>query len=157
MQGKSPRIDIETIKQYQSNNFDGYDGWAAYQQSKLGNILLAKEFAKRFPNMVAVSLHPGGINTKLARHTRGWSMVSFYTVRLWQLLRESTGHLGMKSVEAGAATTVTCATLPKDKLVNGGYYEDCDITTESESAKNEEDAAALYDFCEAATKEFQGK
>lgn len=84
-------------------------------------------------------------------------MFTLYTVHVWDLFRQSTGHMGMKSVEAGAATTVTCATLPKDKLVNGGYYEDCAISSESESAKNEEDAASLFDFCEAVTKEFQSK
>jgi hypothetical protein len=116
--------------------------------------LLAKEFAKRFPTMVTTSVHPGVINTKLTRHSHGWSMFTFYFSRVWELLRENTGHSGRKSVEAGAATTVTCATLPKEILVNGGYYEDCAISTESESAKNEEDAAALFDFCEAETEEF---
>lgn len=155
MQNKSPRINFDLIKQYQEDNFDGYNGWNAYQQSKLGNILLPKEFAKRYPKMKTASLHPGGINTNLSRHTGFFATVKFLLNQVWELARNSTGHMGMKSVEAGAATTVTCATLPAEELKNGGYYEDCDVTTESESAKNEEDAAALFDFCEEATKDYQ--
>lgn len=143
------------IKKYQGGDFEGYDGWAAYQQSKLGNVLLPKEFAKRFPNIEAVSLHPGAIATNLSRHTNVWGIMKFFLFNMRELIKNNTGKKGMKSVEAGASTTVTCATLPHDKLVNGGYYEDCGITTESESAKNVEDAKALFDFCEEATKEFQ--
>jgi len=152
---KSPRIDIELIKKYQGGDLEGYDGWAAYQQSKLGNVLLPKEFAKRYPNIEAVSVHPGGIATNLARHTSVWGMAKFMATKMWELSKNSNGHKGMKSVKVGASTTVTCATLPLEKLVNGGYYEDCGISTESESAKNEEDAKALFDFCEEATMEFQ--
>ena len=61
----------------------------------------------------------------------------------------------MKSVEVGASTTVTAATLPSVQLVNGGYYDDCEIGNESESAKNMEDAKALFDFLDAETMSFQ--
>jgi len=152
---KSARIDIDLIKKYQGGDFEGYDGWAAYQQSKLGNVLLPKEFAKRYPNIEAVSLHPGAIATNLSRHTNVCGIMKFFLFNMRELIKNNTGKKGMKSVEAGASTTVTCATLPHDKLVNGGYYEDCGITAESESAKNVEDAKALFDFCEEATKEFQ--
>ena len=63
--------------------------------------------------------------------------------------------LKIKSVEAGAATNVTVATLATDKFVNGAYYEDCELSQESESAKNEEDAKALFDYCDEVTKKYQ--
>ena len=46
-------------------NFEkgGYSRWAAYGQSKLANVLFAKELNKRMKEqgkkIVAVSLHPG--------------------------------------------------------------------------------------------------
>jgi NAD(P)-dependent dehydrogenase (short-subunit alcohol dehydrogenase family) len=48
-----------------------YDGWAAYAQSKLANLLHAKALAKRLEgeNVVAVSVHPGWVNTDLMRHS----------------------------------------------------------------------------------------
>lgn len=61
----------------------------------------------------------------------------------------------MKTPAAGAGTTVTVATLPSDAFVNGGYYDDCEIGKESDSAKNEEDSKALFDYCDEVTKEFQ--
>jgi len=55
----------------------------------------------------------------------------------------------------GAATTVTCATFPSDQLVPGGYYSNCAIASESGAAKNEEDAEALFNFCDEITKKFR--
>lgn len=48
-----------------------YDGWAAYAQSKLANLLHAKALAKRLADtgVTAVSVHPGWVRTDLARHS----------------------------------------------------------------------------------------
>lgn len=130
----------------------GYDGWKAYQQSKLGDILLPKEFAKRYKGMEAASLHPGGINTNLSRHTGLISGLKFVFTLLPSMMF-SNKQLTMKSVEVGASTTVTAATT-KD-FVNGGYYDDCEVGEESESAKNPEDSKALFDYCDEVTKGYQ--
>jgi hypothetical protein len=61
----------------------------------------------------------------------------------------------MKSVQAGASTTVTCAALPSHELKVAGYYRDCDPYEEYDCAKNEEDMAALFDYCDEVTKMFQ--
>lgn len=62
----------------------------------------------------------------------------------------------MKPPEAGAATTVTVATLPSDQFVHGGYYDDRALGKASESAKNADDCSkALVDYCEQVTKDFQ--
>lgn len=59
------RIDIDYYRNYDEKN-SKYDGWKQYQQSKLGDILLAKEFHRR-DGIDAASLHPGFINTNLDR------------------------------------------------------------------------------------------
>ena len=106
--------------------------------------------------MKTASLHPGGINTNLSRHTGVWGTIVFMATKFWELKSNAgSGGVTMKSPEVGASTTVTCATLPDDKLVNGGYYDDCEEVTPSESARNEDDTKALFDFCDEATKEFQ--
>ena len=51
------------------------------------------------------------------------------------------------------ATTVVVAATPQ--LTNGGYYEDCQKATESDHAKNAADAAALFEYCDQVTKEYQ--
>ena len=59
----------------------------------------------------------------------------------------------MKTVEQGAATTVTCALKPK--VQNGAYYMDCEIAEEIENAKSDDDNAALFDFCDELTQDYQ--
>ncbi len=46
-----------------------YDGWDAYAQSKLANVLHAKELAVRLAGtgVTAVSVHPGWVRTRLMR------------------------------------------------------------------------------------------
>eukprot|EP00418_Pyrodinium_bahamense_P047733 CAMPEP_0179163210 /NCGR_PEP_ID=MMETSP0796-20121207/80008_1 /TAXON_ID=73915 /ORGANISM="Pyrodinium bahamense, Strain pbaha01" /LENGTH=215 /DNA_ID=CAMNT_0020865505 /DNA_START=86 /DNA_END=733 /DNA_ORIENTATION=- len=50
---------------------DKYTQWGAYSQSKLANVLFAKELDRRFKangmDAVAVSCHPGGVDTDLVR------------------------------------------------------------------------------------------
>lgn len=50
-----------------------YTQWGAYCQSKLANVLFAKELNRRFQEAglkaTAVSCHPGGVDTDLARWT----------------------------------------------------------------------------------------
>ncbi|TFY83957.1 hypothetical protein EWM64_g63 [Hericium alpestre] len=43
-----------------------------YGQSKLGNILLSNEFARRYGDqgIVSIAVHPGGIRTDLQRHSK---------------------------------------------------------------------------------------
>lgn len=55
--GKKGYIDFEDV----SFEKRKYDGWTAYAQSKLANVLHARELAKRLEGtgVTAVSLHPG--------------------------------------------------------------------------------------------------
>lgn len=48
-----------------TKNPEEYSKYPAYIQSKLANVLYAKEFTRRFKgeNMIAYSLHPGAIWT----------------------------------------------------------------------------------------------
>lgn len=150
----SPRIDIEYTKAFSMENTKDYDGWSAYQQSKLGDILLAKEFGKRYPQVETCSLHPGVIRTNLGRHLTVWDMLSFVFIRMPTLILNG-GKNPIKTIEQGAATTVYCAALPAHELQQGAYYADCNVATESDSAKNREDAVAFFDHCDSVTKDFQ--
>ena len=57
--------DLQSVHQYQA--------WRAYGQSKLANVLFTYELARRLgpeANVVANCLHPGIVNTELARYAR---------------------------------------------------------------------------------------
>lgn len=66
--GKRGHIDFDDL------NFETrpYDGWLAYGQSKLANLLHARELTKRLPAGVGVSaVHPGFVRSGLIKHTMG--------------------------------------------------------------------------------------
>lgn len=65
--GREGKIDLEDL-QYERRP---YDGWEAYAQSKLANLLHARGLAKRLQGtgVVAVSVHPGWVRTDLAKHS----------------------------------------------------------------------------------------
>lgn len=80
-----------------------YDGWEAYAQSKLANLLHAKGLAKRLEGtgVTAVSVHPGWVRTNLAKHSMPlW--VQDYVLRPFLRLG------GMIEPWEGAQTTLHC-------------------------------------------------
>jgi hypothetical protein len=83
-----------------------------YQQSQLGTIIiLAKDLAAHHNNVEAVSLHPGAIATRFGL---------FEQIKVFLFLLTS-GVRCCKSAKQGAATPVTCVTLPseRDRFQNG--------------------------------------
>jgi NAD(P)-dependent dehydrogenase (short-subunit alcohol dehydrogenase family) len=99
-----------------------YEKWSAYGQSKTANILLAVELERRLGarGVHANAIHPGTIATDLARHMK---REDFELVRK----RQPGGRMQLKSVEAGAATTVYAATAPELEGRGGLYLEDCHV------------------------------
>ena len=143
----APRINLDAITNIEQ---PAYIPRARYQQAKLGDILLARQFAKLYPHLKAVSVHPGGVKTNLGRHMTLGQKIKF-------VLTNPIIVMSMVSAEEGAATQVLVATLPDGELSNGAYYSDCKVTREAESARNMEDAKKLFDYCDEVTQAFQGQ
>jgi len=103
-----------------------YDKWVAYGQSKTATCLFALEFDTRAQahGVRAFAVHPGAVLTDLIRYMSGEEL------KVWGVYREN-GVLrasgGFKSLEAGAATAIWCATSPQLNDKGGVYCEDCDI------------------------------
>jgi NAD(P)-dependent dehydrogenase (short-subunit alcohol dehydrogenase family) len=101
---------------FEDPNFETreYERFKAYGQSKSANALFAVGLDKRgyADGIRAFSVHPGRINTDLAR-----------------FLTEQERAIGgeYKTVEQGAATSVWCATSPQLEGKGGVYCLDCDI------------------------------
>jgi WW domain-containing oxidoreductase len=119
----------------------GYSGWRAYGQSKLANVLFARALAKRFAGTqkTANSLHPGGIATNLSRYVE---------TPLTQVLSQSLGWIGMKSVGQGAATQCYVAAHPKAASITGCYWSDCNVAAASALGQNDALAQRLWDESE---------
>lgn len=93
-----------------------YDGWEAYAQSKLANVLHAKELAKRVEGsgVTAVSVHPGWVRTDLAKHTMPLFMQNY-------VLRPIFGLMGMIEPWQGAQTSLH-ALLADDVAEHSGAF-----------------------------------
>ena len=145
---RAPGIDIDAIRRMDPKT---YDSWRRYQQSKLGAILLAKQFAREHAHLMTCAVHPGVVRTNLSRHMSAWLMVRYVVAGL--LGRSQT----IVSPEHGARTQTLCATMPASELQNGAYYAECTVTPAAVAAENETDAKCLYDYCEEITREFHSK
>ena len=95
-----------------------YRPWAAYGQSKLANLLFAKQLAKRLPaGQTANAIHPGVIDTNLGRHMN-------LAVRMGL---KPASLLFLKSIPQGASTQCYVATHPDTATVSGEYFADCNV------------------------------
>ncbi len=83
-----------------------YSDWKNYGQSKLCNLLFARELARRFGDSgkVAFGVHPGVIDTNLGRHMKNPLMGLFKTLG---------PLLVLKSIPQGAATQTWAMAHPE--------------------------------------------
>lgn len=123
-----------------------YNTMGAYGQSKLSNILHAKELTRRLKeegvNITANSLHPGSIVTNLLRHR---SIVDS--------LMKTVGRLVLKNVQQGAATTCYVALNPHVKGVSGEYFMDSNVANTASHGKDAELAKKLWEFSLSLTED----
>ncbi|EFN53158.1 hypothetical protein CHLNCDRAFT_26048 [Chlorella variabilis] len=129
-------------------NFDdlqsqrNYDSWRAYGQSKLANVLFSYELARRLPvgaNCTANTLHPGVVDTELARYLlpgqTAW----------WQKPLLQFGKAFSLTPEQGAQTSIYLASSPEVEGVTGKYYNKCRPETSSSESYDATVAARLWD------------
>ena len=133
MHKRAPRAGIEL------DNLDGkqrYGAWRNYGQSKLANILFAKQLARRVAGTgrTANAVHPGVIATNLIRHMNPAASFLYATV----------GPLFLKSIPQGAATQVFVATHPSIAGVSGEYFADCNVAAARSDASDDVLAAKLW-------------
>jgi WW domain-containing oxidoreductase len=123
----------------------GYSPFRAYGQSKLANLLFAKELARRFEDSqrVAIAVHPGVIATQLGRHMN--AVMQFGLTAIGPFL---------KTVEQGAATQVFAAAHPEAAAHNGAYLADCNPAVPTRSARDPELAAKLWRVSEEIAAQF---
>ena len=51
-------------------------------------------------------------------------------------------------MEQGVQTTLYCSLEDQEKLVAGGYYDNCKIAKESDAAKDEENIRKMWEISE---------
>jgi len=106
---------------------NGWTGYGAYAQTKLANVMHALSLAEihRADEIVAYSLHPGVVDTKL--------------------LRLGFGPVQGASVDAGAKTAVMLAGGLAVDAPSGSYFSDGVVTQPSAAARDEKVRAKLWE------------
>ena len=130
-------------------NFEGtpYDPMVAYGRSKTANILFAAAFDQRHRTrgVRAAAVHPGAVQTELARHMQPSQLQKLIDGINQRLAAAGNGPFQWKTIPQGAATSVWAGVVaPADEI--GGRYcancqvgpivpDDADITAASEGAR----------------------
>ncbi len=122
-------------------NFDdleskrSYNGWKAYAQSKLANLLFTYELARRLDRaqVTANAMHPGFVATGLAKNN-GW----LYRLGM------SVVHLFARKPEEGARTIVYLASSPQVAGITGKYFFDEQEVPSAPASYDEEAARRLW-------------
>jgi len=114
-----------------------YSRWRAYGSAKQANILFTQEAARRWPDILATSFHPGLVRTRFAAGTPFAPLLRIAPM--------------IKSPEQGAETLVWLASAPAAELVSGGYYVGRTLTEPAPNASDATLAAWLWDASAAVS------
>ncbi|KAF2024654.1 NAD(P)-binding protein [Setomelanomma holmii] len=135
-------IVFDTLKSAQLD----ISGISKYTQSKLANVVYARQVAKHYPDIVTVAIHPEDVATQLFSKgaVGGESEVEY-------LAREIAPQVGV-TVEEGAKNGLWAATA--EDVESGRYYEPVGIVGNgSELSKDEEFGRKLWEWTQ---KELDG-
>jgi len=128
-----------------------YDGWTAYSQCKLANVLFAKELSKRWADagITAVSLHPGFVKSNLINNTVPKAIQ-------WLVNPYLSWSKGMVQPWQGVQSHLHCILAPT--IENGAYYSQngspagvtggWPLASPNKEAHDEEVASKLWDVSE---------
>jgi NAD(P)-dependent dehydrogenase (short-subunit alcohol dehydrogenase family) len=113
-------------------NFErtAYEPFAAYGRSKTANILFAVAFDRkhRERGVRAAAVHPGVIETELARYVDPSRLQNLIKQISDQLAAEGKGPFQWKSVPEGAATSVWAGVVAPADEIGGQYCENCHVS-----------------------------
>ncbi len=126
-----------SINKEDFNSEKSYSKIRAYAQSKLANILFARELSKRLAgtNVTVNALHPGVVRTELGR---------FMNPHVKKALKFFMSPF-QKTPFEGAQTQIMLAVDPDLETVTGKYFSDCEEVQPSKSGTNDEMASWLWE------------
>lgn len=99
-QMKTPLTEINTITRY--------------GQSKLANLYFAKSYAKRYPHIKSVSLHPGLVQTNISSSMTANPILSFIFNQFTRVMSVD--------VPTGALNQLWASTANSNEVKSGAYY-----------------------------------
>ncbi|EED21280.1 short-chain dehydrogenase, putative [Talaromyces stipitatus ATCC 10500] len=130
-QDKTPLTEISTV--------------ARYGQCKLANIYFTKSYAKRYPAIKSVALHPGLVQTNIGGEMKGFSIMSL----IFGLLN----RVSSVDVATGALNQLWASTFDAEKVNSGAYY--IPFFKESNRRDITKDEKKMEELWEWTEKEFK--
>ncbi len=118
------------------NNIDYY-GWYAYKRSKLANIYLTYELAKKYEDKdISVNcLHPGLVNSDFANNNSA----------RYKIISSLIKYFGISSRE-GALTSIFLASEENMQNISGLYFDKCRPRKSSSISYNDEVGKFLWEY-----------
>jgi NAD(P)-dependent dehydrogenase (short-subunit alcohol dehydrogenase family) len=125
------RLDLDDLQMTRR-----FDGWLAYRNSKLCNILFTRELARRLAGsgITTNCLHPGFVATRFGDNNRGLFRAGVAIAKRFVAI----------PVAKGAETPVFCATAPELDGVSGRYFGACHEQRPSAAAQDDQAALRLW-------------
>lgn len=122
----------------------GFNVVKAYGQSKLANVLFAREMARRLKDkgITVNCCHPGAVATNM-----GVSRDTGFGKTITRMLKPF-----FLTPAQGASTAIFLATDPSVKDVSGEYFYKCKIAKSSKRSKDMDLAARLYELSDKMIK-----
>lgn len=134
-------IQFDTLK----SKAESMAGLTRYGQSKLANILFAKELARRYLQLTAVSVHPGLVNTNLPNKMNKENF-------LLGIVAKAVMPIAGSNAKEGARNQLWAAT--GRGVESGEYYEPVGVAGKgSKYANDHELAKRLWEWTENELKE----
>jgi len=120
----------------------GYGGLKAYSQSKLANVILSYELARRLrgTGVTANCMHPGGVRTNIYSHMKGLMRIN--AILNWPLMR---------TPKKGAETVVWLAISSEVEGITGKYFIDRKERRSSRASYDPIVARKLWEISEQMT------
>jgi NAD(P)-dependent dehydrogenase (short-subunit alcohol dehydrogenase family) len=113
-----------------------------FRQSKFANIVYAAELSRRYPQLLAVSVHPGVVETELVTKL-GTVRKAFVHGSQW------VQGVQLLTPEQGCFSQVWTATAKRSDMVNGAFYTPIGVLSNkslNKDATNPEIARKLWDW-----------
>lgn len=132
-------FNFDTLK----TKAEAIGGLNRYFQSKLANVLFAKQLAKLYPQLTVAAVHPGVVNTNLAEGATSIPKIVEWLVKLGKCL--------LTSVDQGVKNQLW-ACVSKD-VKSGEYYQPVGVSGKvSDDGKDAELAERLWEWTQAELK-----
>ncbi|KAI0096820.1 oxidoreductase [Hypoxylon sp. NC0597] len=119
-------LDFPRLKTTQESAVLGR--WVRYSNSKLANMLYARELAHRHPRLLSFSVHPGAVDTGLINDLKFTDRLFVYVSMMGKII----------SLEEGTFNHLWAVSAPRNTIKRGGFYEPVGVFSSEDAAVDKE-------------------